>query len=153
MEKTDDEAPDHMFRIPSDGLEGVADHIAGTPEHMDREVQMAKGGHKDDTGKLPIHLIAPEFIFSLAAILQFGANKYAERNWEKGISQSRLFAAAMRHLWSWWGGKGPTCVNFAFETDDEETKFSHLWHAGFCIMAMVTFEERGRDDLDDRPSS
>lgn len=115
-----------------------------------REAIMAREGHKDDSGKLPIHLISPEFIFATAAILQFGANKYAERNWEKGIKYSRLFSALMRHMWAWWGGKGPTSDNFALGSLDEETKFSHLWHACFCVMALTTFEERKRVELDDR---
>ena len=126
---------------------------AVTQEHTsERAAIILKGGHKDDMGKAPFHLIPPEFLFALATILEFGAKKYAERNWEKGISYSRLFSALMRHMWAWWGGKNPTSQNFALGTFDEETKYSHLWHAGFCIMALATFEERGRMDLDDRPS-
>lgn len=121
-------------------------------EHMSRDEVMAKTGHKDDQGKLPIHLIPPEFIFALAAILQFGAEKYAPRNWEKGFSYSRAFSALMRHMWAWWGGSLPTNDNFLLGTVDEETKYSHLWHAAFCIMVLVTFEIRKRNELDDRPT-
>lgn len=142
-----------VFRMPDDHEPTHGRATAVTQEHTDdRAALLLKGGHKDDTGKAPFHLLPPEFLFALAAILEFGANKYAERNWEKGINYSRLFSALMRHMWSWWGGKGPTSHNFALGTFDEETKYSHLWHAGFCIMTMTTFEERGRTDLDDRPS-
>jgi len=108
-------------------------------------------GVKFDSGKARIELISPEFIFAIAAILTYGAKKYSERNWEKGMAWSRCFGAAMRHLWAWWGGRQPaTNVNFLFGPLDDETKFSHLWHASCCLMFLVTYEERKIGE-DDRP--
>lgn len=106
-------------------------------------------GIKHDNGKLPMHLIPPEALFALASILDFGAKKYEERNWEAGMNWSRVFGASMRHLWCWWGGKGPTCTNFVFGSLDEETSYSHLWHALACVVFLVTYEERGVGE-DDR---
>jgi len=108
-------------------------------------------GTKNDSGKTRIDLIPPEFIFAVADILTFGAQKYEPYNWAKGINYSRVFGALMRHLWCWWGGKNPTSTSFLFGNFDEETKRSHLWHAACCIAFLVTFEERKRTDLDDRP--
>lgn len=109
-------------------------------------------GRKDDTGKARIELIAPELIFALAQVLTFGAMKYAPRNWEKGMSWGRVFGALMRHLWAWWGGKGPTTKSFLFGDLDDETEFSHLWHAACCIMFLLAYEERGVG-TDDRLSA
>ena len=105
-------------------------------------------GTKLDTGKARIDLIAPEMLFGLGEILAFGAEKYGERNWEKGMAWGRLFAALMRHLWAWWAGKTPTKENFAFGEFDIETGRSHLWHASCCLMMLVAFECRGhgKDD-------
>ena len=105
-------------------------------------------GTKLDGGKARIELIPSEFLFAVATILTFGAEKYEERNWEKGMSWGRVFGAAMRHLWAWWGGKGPTTVNFMFGDFDEETGHSHLWHAATCICFLIAYEERfvGVDD-------
>jgi len=105
-------------------------------------------GRKDDQGKLPMELIAPEMLFALATILKFGAEKYAARNWEKGMSWGRVFGALMRHMWAWWAGKGPTSENFLFGELDDETGCSHLWHAACCIMFLVAYEDRkvGKDD-------
>jgi hypothetical protein len=110
-------------------------------------------GRKDDGGKPRIELITSEFIFALATVLTFGAQKYADRNWEAGMKWSRVFGAMMRHLWAWWAGVGPTCVNFAFGPLDEESKFSHLWHAACCLMFLVSYEQRmtGEDDRPQRP--
>jgi len=96
------------------------------------------GGRKDDSGKLPYHLIAPELLEGTAAVLAFGAEKYAPRNWELGMDWSRPFSALMRHVWAWWRG----------EKADPETGFSHLHHASCCLMFLIAFEARnaGKDD-------
>lgn len=64
-----------------------------------------------------------------------------DRNWELGISYSRVFGALMRHLWLWFSNAGP----------DKETGFSHLAHAGCCIFFLLTYEQRKMDSFDDRP--
>jgi len=97
-------------------------------------------GRKDDTGKLPYHLLAPELLEETARVLQFGTIKYSERNWESGMAWSRPFAALMRHMWAWWRG----------EATDPETGFSHLAHAACCIMFLLAYEKR-KAGLDDRP--
>lgn len=99
-------------------------------------------GIKFDTEKPRPDLISPELIESLAVVLQYGANKYAPRNWEKGMSWSRPFGALMRHMWAWWKG----------ENKDGETGFSHLAHAACCIMFLLTYEARNVG-VDDRPYS
>lgn len=96
------------------------------------------GGVKYDGGKLPIGLISGTALNILAAVLQFGAKKYAPRNWELGMDWSRVWDAAQRHLWAWWQG----------ESNDPETGLSHLGHAFCCIMFLVHYEatQTGRDD-------
>jgi len=106
-------------------------------------------GVKKDEGKVRMDLLPPELLFAVAQILTFGAVKYADRNWELGMKWGRVFGALMRHLWAWWGGKGPTTQSFLFGELDEETKFSHLWHAGCCIAFLIAYEERGVGE-DDR---
>lgn len=97
-------------------------------------------GRKDDAGKARHDLIPPELPHAVAQVLAFGASKYGERNWEKGMTWGRPFAALMRHLWAWWRG----------EPYDPETGMSHLWHAACCIAFLVAYEER-REGTDDRP--
>ena len=98
-------------------------------------------GRKDDQGKAPYHLLAPELLDGTAQVLAFGAAKYAPRNWEKGMDWSRPFSALMRHMWAWWRG----------EDKDPETGMSHLWHASCCIMFLLAYEER-KIGNDDRPN-
>lgn len=106
-------------------------------------------GVKYDTGKVRLELLPPEFLFAVAQILTFGANKYADRNWELGMKWSRVFGALMRHMWTWWGNKSErTTNNFLFGPLDTETGYSHLHHAGACLAFLITYEERniGEDD-------
>lgn len=98
---------------------------------MSHEPQL--GGRKDDTGKLPWHLLPWDAVRSIVKVLQFGAAKYAPRNWEKGMDWERPYAACIRHLTDWWE-RAPS---------DPETGFSHLWHAGCCIVFLIAYEIRG----------
>ncbi len=106
-------------------------------------------GYKADEGKARMDLIPPELLFAVASILTFGAKKYSDRNWEAGMKWGRCFGAAMRHLWAWWGGGAPTSKSFLFGELDNETGFSHLWHAGCCIAFLIAYEARGTGE-DDR---
>lgn len=101
---------------------------------------MSTEGRKDDTDKNRMELIPPELLVAVADVLTFGAKKYEDRNWEKGMSWSRVFGALMRHMWAWWSGEGL----------DKETGKSHLWHAGCCIAFLIAYEARGTG-TDDRP--
>jgi hypothetical protein len=99
-------------------------------------------GMKDDSGKARYDLLAPEALSGLVDVLTFGARKYADRNWERGIAFSRVFGAVMRHLWAWWRG----------EDNDPETGLSHLDHAACCIHFLSTYTKRGMSRFDDRSS-
>ncbi len=109
-----------------------------------------QGAVKYDNDKTRIELFPPEALFGISEVLTFGAKKYADRNWEKGMDWSRIFGALMRHLWCWFAGKQMTSESFLFGDLDSETGMSHLWHAGCCITFLIAYEERGVGN-DDRP--
>ena len=46
---------------------------------------LAKAGVKFDEGKARYDLIPPEGPYAVATILEYGAKKYAARNWEQGM--------------------------------------------------------------------
>jgi hypothetical protein len=97
-------------------------------------------GCKDDQDKTRWDLLPPDALEEIAKVLTFGANKYNDRNWEKGMKWHRPFGALMRHMWAWWRGAGP----------DEETGLSHLAHAGCCLLFLLSYELRATGE-DDRP--
>lgn len=116
--------------------------MAAAARHDQSVAQKDEPAWKQDAGKARIDLIAPEFLFETAAVLEFGAAKYSERNWERGMSWGRCFGALMRHMWAWWGG----------EQKDQETGLSHLAHAACCLMFLMAYEKRAVGN-DDRPKS
>lgn len=93
---------------------------------------IATQGDKFDEGKARYDLVPPEGIHGVAQVLTYGASKYGDRNWERGIEYGRLFAATMRHMWSWWRG----------EVFDRESGHSHLAHAATNIFMLMAFESR-----------
>ena len=92
-------------------------------------------GVKFDVGKIMYELIPTEVLKGLAQVLTFGANKYAPRNWEKGIEEERLLGAAFRHIELHREG----------ELLDPETGFYHLDHAAWNLLAASTFRKRGNN--------
>ena len=90
-------------------------------------------GIKHDAGKDPWHLLPWDALRAITKVLAFGAVKYAPRNWERGMDWERLYRAAIGHLASWWDREGV----------DPETRLSHLWHAGCCVLMLITYELRG----------
>lgn len=93
---------------------------------------------KHDAEKVRMDLLDPAAIEKLAEVLTFGARKYEQHNWRRGISKSRLLAAALRHLFSYMRG----------EDNDPESGLSHVAHAMCCCMFLLGLEKR--TDLDDR---
>ena len=94
---------------------------------------------KFDADKLPVNLLSSEALMQTAAVLKFGADKYAEHNWRQGFAWSRPLAAAMRHIMAFNDG----------EDKDPESGLSHLAHAMCCIMFLLEFEKT-HPQLDDR---
>ena len=85
-------------------------------------------GKKFDAGKLRYDLFPGDALDDVVQIFTDGAENYGERNWEKGMSWSRPFGAAMRHLWAFWRG----------EDLDPDSGRPHIAHAivnGFFLLA------------------
>jgi hypothetical protein len=106
---------------------------------MSAEVEKSKEGVKFDQGKARTDLISPVAIIEVSKVLEFGAKKYADHNWRKGMKWSRLLGAALRHILAYMGG----------EDKDPETGLSHLAHAFCCIMFLLEYEVSHKH-LDDR---
>lgn len=99
---------------------------------------METEGRKDDSGKDRWDLLPFDALGGVAAVLTFGARKYADRNWEKGMHWGRLVAAALRHISKWATG----------HEHDEESGLHHLAHAACCILMVygLVLRKKGVDD-------
>lgn len=87
-------------------------------------------GIKHDSSKLRYDLINPVAQEAFVKVLTYGANKYAPRNWEKGIDKDRLIAAAYRHIESYRQG----------EKIDKESNQDHIAHAICCLHFLLSLE-------------
>lgn len=90
---------------------------------------------KNDSNKLPLDLLDPVALEGIAAVLQFGAKKYAPHNWRKGFTWSRLIAAMLRHTFAIMNG----------ELIDKESGLPHIDHVGCCWMFLSNHMKKRRD--------
>ena len=107
--------------------------------HGTGEVCSGKGVKYDD-GKARWALLPGESLEEVAKVYTFGATKYADNNWRKGMLWSRTFSAIMRHAWAFWRG----------ETLDPETGLHHMAHCAFGCLTLIEYT-RKKTPTDDRP--
>lgn len=107
---------------------------------MSDEIKVDGGGERKNEGKLPMHLIPTSTYIAMAEVLQIGAMKYSERNWERSMRWSICYSSCLRHLFKWWKG----------EDLDTETQLNHLKHALCNIAFLIEYLETAPNQ-DDRP--
>ena len=98
------------------------------------------GGVKHDQGKLRFDLLSVEALEGTAAALTYGAAKYADRNWEKGMAWGRPFRALLGHLFNHWRG----------EEIDAESGLPHIDLAA-CNMMFLQHYFKTKTGTDNRP--
>ena len=90
------------------------------------------GAAKFDGDKIRTDLVPPDAILAVASVFTYGAMKYDEWNWTRGMRAGRLVAAMERHMAAYKLG----------EECDPESGMPHLWHAGCCILMLIAGYER-----------
>lgn len=96
-------------------------------------------GQRFNSGKPRISLIPPRPILELAKLYTKGAEKYGDRNWEKGLSWLETYDAMERHMLKWLGG----------EDFDEEDGQHHMDSVAWGALALREFAFT-HPELDDR---
>jgi len=98
-----------------------------------------EAGKRYDVGKLRYDLLPVDAIRELVKVYTKGAEKYADRNWEKGMSWSRVVGPLMRHLEKFRQG----------EQYDAETGCHHMAMVAWNALALVSYDLRnvGTNDL------
>lgn len=93
---------------------------------------------KYDGEKPRMDLLDPLALEGLAKVLTFGAQKYAAHNWRKGIANTRLIAAMLRHMFAIMRG----------EDIDPESGLPHIDHVGCCWM-FLSWNMKQKPELND----
>ena len=101
-------------------------------------VDLPQTGVKYDTGKPRLSLVPPEAILAIGRVMTYGAKKYDDHYWLRGMRHTRVVDAALRHIMAWEQG---------IDIDDD-SGFPPLWLALTELAFAVTYEalEIGEDD-------
>lgn len=85
-----------------------------------------------------LELVPAEWVEGLASVLTYGANKYEDNLWRRGMKYSACIGSALRHVFKWIRG----------EQNDPETGLSHLLHAAVNLLFLHTYQldKVGEDD-------
>lgn len=90
-----------------------------------------KDDRKDD--KAPLDFLRLDAVEGACRVFKFGAEKYEKDNYLLGMEESRLTAAAMRHVLQYQSG----------EFMDSESGLSHIDHAMCCLMMLKSTQALG----------
>ena len=98
-----------------------------------------KLGDRFNEGKPRWSLVPQSALIPMVRVLEFGAKKYGDYNWTKGLSIRETCESLKRHLDAFMEG----------EDDDPESKLSHIGHIQ-CNALFLSWMMENRKDLDDR---
>lgn len=91
-------------------------------------------GKKFDVNKPRPSLLPIDAVMEIVNVLEFGAKKYGDNNWQHVSPHARYFDAALRHLFASQSG----------EKFDPESGLSHFAHAATCLLFLLHFELNGK---------
>jgi hypothetical protein len=92
-----------------------------------------------DTNKPRMELLPAAALTEWARAMTFGATKYGDHNWRKGLAWTRVLGSLSRHLTSFMAG----------EDRDPESGVNHMAHV-MCNAAFLLHYEKHHPELDDR---
>lgn len=95
--------------------------------------------HKLDANKPRTDLLSPVALLGISTVLEYGARKYAQNNWRKGLAWGRIIGALLRHTFLFMQG----------QDIDEESGLPHVDHIACCAMFLQE-HYRTHPKLDDR---
>lgn len=115
--------PGELFPLPEN------DHKSNNPATPDQTA-------KADAGKPRITLVPRQIIWDIAAIREYGNQKYGSSdNWRR-VSPERYRDALMRHLLRYLDDP---------KSLDDESGLPHLWHAACNIAFLCEMEDNNHD--------
>lgn len=88
---------------------------------------------KADGGKLRPTLVPTGMILAVAAVREYGCQKYSDPDNWKRVEPQRYRDALYRHWLAYLSG----------ETHDEESGLPHLWHLATNAAFLIEMDEKG----------
>lgn len=126
--------------IALSGSAHVTDHYHASRFRLCAQEEIkTTAGTKYDDDKPRMDLVPYDAVVEIAKVLSFGAKKYGDGNWAKGLEISRLLGACERHLGEFKEGRDV----------DSETTLTHVAHAA-CNLLFILWTLKHRPELDNR---
>lgn len=95
---------------------------------------------KNDSGKLRVSLVPMDALEEVIKAFEFGAKKYDDDNWRKGMKHSRFLDATFRHVY----------LQYKQGEDlDDESGLNHLAHGIADLLMLLSSKMNGYGE-DDR---
>lgn len=101
-------------------------------DFSDDKQQKLEPATRFDAGKIPYHLFPLDAYEEICRVMQFGAQKYAERNWEQGMSWSRVARSMFSHFIAMCRG----------EQIDPESNLPHASHMAWNAIVLLAYTLR-----------
>lgn len=105
-----------------------------TPKHYDNSK-----GLRYNEGKERWSLVDFEALKPMVKVLEFGAKKYDDHNWKKGLKTTEISESLLRHLTAYLNG----------EDNDKETGLPHTGHI-MCNAMFLSHMHEFKKDFDTR---
>ncbi len=99
-------------------------------------------GVKFDEGKVRISILPGLALEEVMKVGEFGAKKYGDLNYKKGMPVCKYINAAYRHIFKEWLFKGVDM--------DDESGLHHLAHGAWNVLAALD-QMMTKPEYDDRP--
>jgi hypothetical protein len=96
-------------------------------------------GERENEGKLKWSLVSWGSLAPMVRVLMFGAEKYDDHNWKKGLKYTEITESLQRHMNAFIEG----------EDNDPESKLTHVGHI-LCNAMFLSYMFLFRKDCDDR---
>lgn len=100
---------------------------------------MGEKADRFNEGKLRWSLVDFKSLEGMVRVLEFGAHKYDDHNWKKGLKTTEVFESLMRHLLAWHDG----------EDYDLESGLHHIDHV-LCNAMFLKHMLMNKPEFDDR---
>jgi Domain of unknown function (DUF5664) len=100
---------------------------------------MANEALRYNDNKLWLSIVPTSISRYIAAVMEFGAKKYAKHNWRRGFEWTSILNSLERHLTAWKDG----------EDHDPESGLHHLAHVATNVSFLIEHIEQGLG-IDDR---
>jgi len=96
-------------------------------------------GDRFNTGKLRWGLVSWKALAPMVQVLEFGAKKYDDWNWTKGLKYTEVCESLLRHVHAFMQG----------ENNDPESKLTHVGHI-LCNAMFLSYMFLFKKVMDDR---